>query len=39
MYHSRMLGSGVCRYAERFFEIPSSEYIGLVERVRAGESV
>ena len=37
MYHSRMLGSGVCRYAERFFEIPSSEYIGLVDQVRAGE--
>jgi LmbE family N-acetylglucosaminyl deacetylase len=38
MYHSRMLGSGVCKYAERFFEIPSLEYIELVERVRAGES-
>jgi len=38
MYHSRMLGSGVCRYAERFFEIPSSEYIGLVDQVRAGEN-
>ena len=38
MYHSRMLGSGVCRYAERFFEIPSSEYIGLVDQVRAGET-
>jgi LmbE family N-acetylglucosaminyl deacetylase len=37
MYHSRMLGSGVCKYAERFFEIPAHEYIGLVERVRAGE--
>lgn len=37
MYHSRMLGSGVCKYAERYFEIPSAEYIGLVEKVRAGE--
>jgi LmbE family N-acetylglucosaminyl deacetylase len=37
MYHSRMLGSGVCRYAERFFEIPATEYIQLVERVREGE--
>jgi LmbE family N-acetylglucosaminyl deacetylase len=37
MYHSRMLASGTCRYAERFFEIPSSEYIDLVARVRAGE--
>jgi hypothetical protein len=37
MYHSRMLGSGVCKYAERFFEIPASEYVQLVERVREGE--
>jgi LmbE family N-acetylglucosaminyl deacetylase len=37
MYHSRMLGSGMCKYAERFFEIPSREYIDLVDRVRAGE--
>jgi len=35
MFHSRMLGSGLCRYAERFFEIPRQEYIGLVERTRA----
>jgi LmbE family N-acetylglucosaminyl deacetylase len=38
MYRSRLLESGACRYAECFFEIPSSEYIGLVERVRAGEA-
>jgi len=38
MYHSRMLGAGECRYAERFFEIPREEYIELVERVRAAES-
>jgi len=38
MYRSRMLGSGVCKYAECFFEIPSAEYIDLVERVHAGES-
>jgi N-acetylglucosamine malate deacetylase 1 len=37
MYHSRMLGSGVCKYAERFFEIPAAEYIELVERVHGGE--
>jgi LmbE family N-acetylglucosaminyl deacetylase len=37
MYHSRMLGSGICKYAERFFEIPSGEYIELVDKVRAGE--
>jgi LmbE family N-acetylglucosaminyl deacetylase len=35
MFHSRMLGAGQCRYAERFFEVPRTEYIELVERVRA----
>ena len=35
MFHSRMLGAGQCRYAERFFEVPRKEYIELVERVRA----
>jgi len=34
MFHSRMLGAGVCRYAERFFELPRTEYIELVERVQ-----
>ena len=34
MFHSRMLGAGQCRYAERFFEVPRKEYIELVERVR-----
>jgi LmbE family N-acetylglucosaminyl deacetylase len=38
MFHSRMLGAGECRYAERFFEVPRKEYIELVERVRAAES-
>lgn len=38
MFHSRMLGAGECRYAERFFELPRKEYIELVERVRAAES-
>jgi LmbE family N-acetylglucosaminyl deacetylase len=40
MFHSRMLGAGICRYAERFFELPKEEYIDLVERVRqaAGQS-
>jgi len=37
MYHSRMLGSGLCQYAERFFEIPADEYIELVGRVYAAE--
>jgi LmbE family N-acetylglucosaminyl deacetylase len=35
MFHSRMLGAGECRYAERFFELPRKEYIELVERIRA----
>jgi len=35
MYHSRMLGAGECRFAERFFELPRKEYIELVERIRA----
>ena len=38
MFHSRMLGAGECRYAERFFEVPRVEYIDLVERVRAAGS-
>jgi LmbE family N-acetylglucosaminyl deacetylase len=38
MYHSRMLGAGQCRYAERFFEIPRLEYIELVERLRTAGS-
>ena len=33
MYHSRMLGAGMCRYAERFFEIPKKEYLELMARV------
>jgi LmbE family N-acetylglucosaminyl deacetylase len=38
MYHSRMLGTGMCKYAECFFEAPSREYIELVERVRSAKS-
>jgi LmbE family N-acetylglucosaminyl deacetylase len=38
MYHSRMLGAGMCRYAERFFEIPKQEYIELMQKVRVAES-
>src|ERR1035438_10870569 len=33
MFHSRMLGAGTCRYAERFFELPREEYIDLVGRI------
>ena len=34
MYHSRTLGTGVCKYAEKFFEIPAEEYIKVVRRIR-----
>ena len=34
MFRSRMLGAGICRYAECFFELPRTEYIELVERVQ-----
>ena len=37
MYRSRMLGAGMCKYAECFFEIPRWEYIELVEKVRGAE--
>lgn len=35
MYHSRMLGSGVCQYAERFFEVPRREYIELIKKIQS----
>lgn len=38
MYHSRMLGAGACKYAERFFEIPKREYIELMENMRTIKS-
>lgn len=34
MFHSRMLGAGMCKYAERFFEIPKREYVEVIEKVR-----
>lgn len=37
MYRSRLLGSGMCKYAECFFEVPRQEYIELVDRVQAAE--
>lgn len=37
MFHSRMLAAGMCKYAERFFEVPRQEYIELVSRVEAAE--
>lgn len=38
MYRSRLLGAGECRYAECFFELPRTEFIQLVDRLRAVES-
>ena len=35
MYRSRLLGAGECRYAECFFELPRTEFIELVDRIRA----
>lgn len=37
MYRSGLLGSGMCKYAECFFEVPREEYIRLVDRVQATE--
>lgn len=34
MYHSRAFGAGVCKYAERFFEIPGKEYVQVVNKIR-----
>jgi LmbE family N-acetylglucosaminyl deacetylase len=34
MYHSRMLGAGMCQYAERFFEVPKREYVELIAMLR-----
>lgn len=34
-FHSRLLGAGECRYAERFFELPREEYIDFIARLRA----
>ena len=38
MYRSRLLGAGECRYAECFFELPRTEFIELVDRIRAVEA-
>ncbi len=35
MYHSRMLGAGMCKYAERFFEVPRREYVELVAKIQS----
>ena len=39
MFHSRMLGAGMCKYAERFFEIPKREYIEVIRKVRNAKPV
>jgi len=38
MYRSRLLGAGMCRYAECFFEIATPEYLDLMERIRMRET-
>ena len=35
MFHSLHFGAGECRYAERFFEMPSPDYIRVVRGIRA----
>jgi LmbE family N-acetylglucosaminyl deacetylase len=37
MYRSRLLGPGMSKYAECFFEAPKAEYIELVNRIRERE--
>lgn len=37
LYRARLLGAGMCKYAECFFECPSPEYIELVETIRRAE--
>ncbi len=37
MYHSRLLGAGMCRYAECFFEIATPAYLDLIQRIRSKE--
>jgi LmbE family N-acetylglucosaminyl deacetylase len=38
MYRTRLLGSGMSRYAECFFEAPRTEYVELADRVRLSEN-
>lgn len=38
MYHSRPFGAGTCSYVENFFEIPSREFVPLVETMYLGYS-
>ena len=35
MYHSREFGSHVCKYAEKFLEMPSSEYIDVISTIKS----
>jgi len=37
MYRTRLMGSGMCQYAECFFEAPRTEYVELADRVRMSE--
>ena len=37
MYHSRAFGAGTCKYAERFFETPGSDFVKIVGKIREQE--
>ena len=39
MYRTRLLGSGMARYAECFFEAPRTEYVELADRVRVSDDM
>jgi len=38
MYHARAFGAGVCRYAERFFEMPGDDFVKVVNALRLKSS-
>jgi LmbE family N-acetylglucosaminyl deacetylase len=38
MYRSRLLGAGQCKYAECFFEIPSEEFVRLIQVLSSSSS-
>jgi hypothetical protein len=35
MFHSMHFGAGECRFAERFFEMPASDFVRVVNEIRA----
>jgi N-acetylglucosamine malate deacetylase 1 len=38
MFHSLHFGAGECRFAERFFEIPTTDYVRVVSSIRQSTS-